>query len=443
MWALRTIFEVIGFWQEYYLNRKGRQPKSGEKVASRVEQVSRWCGVSRAQLFRDLQPGGALEWFLHKVETDHELDRTTGRSKKSANKYVLYGIPLTPGDARDLADYLNAKCVKENPEKVLQDTIDGHPNQILRYPFRAPSDGFKQTTPYRITVQDVIRDVIGHKLDEELSDLADRLAEQLLSPNDFILIRWYFLQNWLPQLGHHAAMFLILLRNLCYFNDETGELRDEVWIEGGYSAIAARLGMDNPRLVAQWLPSIFERGNHKPERSQSTNEEINRREHLQELLSLFVERLDFRQNGREAFDWHFKVQRSDPLLPEHEVIKHVATQLFTAADHAGVMEELDIFLEWLPNDCFETLKNDPMLVLRLSKISNDCTETLNSIFNDCFETVKDLPNACFETLLKTLKSFKDSLKEKDTSISQDSAIQSNKSTSQIGGRISQPSSQSF
>ncbi len=89
----RTIFEVVGIWQEYYLSSRGKQPVGGEKVATRIENVCRWAGVSRAQLFRDFGPGSLLNWFLGKIETDHERDRRTGRSKKSANKYALYAFP--------------------------------------------------------------------------------------------------------------------------------------------------------------------------------------------------------------------------------------------------------------------------------------------------------------------------------------------------------------
>ena len=54
--------------------------------------------------------------------------------------------------------------------------------------------------------------LVGHRLDEELSDLADQLADRLLAPSDFILISWYFLHNWLPLLGPNVAMLLILLQ---------------------------------------------------------------------------------------------------------------------------------------------------------------------------------------------------------------------------------------
>jgi hypothetical protein len=427
----RTLFEVIGLWQEYYLTSKGKQPKGGEKVSTRVERTCQWSGVSRAQFFRDLQPGGPLSWFAHKIETDHEADRRTGRSKKSANKYALHGIPMTPGDSEDLANYLVTHGIKNNPYETLREAVEVQPNQILSFPVRLPSDIAVNIIPRPVSVQAVIRDAVGHRLDEELSDLADRLADRLLAPSDFILIRWYFLQNWLPLLGHHAAMFLILLRNMCYFNDETGEIREDVWIDGGYSTIAARLGIDNPRLIAHWFPSVLERGNHKGEHSASTSEEVTRRERIQELLGMFVQRLEFRQNGREAFNWHFKVQRSDSLIPEHETIKHAAVELLARADDEEVLGDLYDFLDWLPNDCFETLKKDPMIVLRLSKISNDCLETLGSILNDCFETVKPLSNDCFETLLKILKGFKDSYKAVNTSSTQDSLNLENSSQDRL------------
>ena len=111
----------------------------------------------------------------------------------------------------------------------------------------------------------------------------------------------------------------------------------------------------NPRLVAHWLPSALERGNHKAEHSKSTGDEVTRREHLQELFALFIQRLDFRQSGRNVFDWHFKVQRNDPLIVEHEVIKSTAVRLLAAADQEGVLVDLYTFLDWLPNDCFESL----------------------------------------------------------------------------------------
>jgi hypothetical protein len=380
---------------------------------------------------------------LNKIETDHELDRGTGRAKKSTNKYSLFGIPLTPGDAEDLGSYLTELGGKGNPKKALQIAIEVQPHQILHYPFHVPPDNFDQMRPRRITVQEVVKEIVGRRMDQELSDLADQLADRLLGAGDFILISWYFLHNWLPLLGPNVAMLIALLRNLCYFNDETGEIRDEVWLEGGNMAIASRLGIDNPRQVAQWFPAILERGRHKDMHTLGSSLEMSRRQKLQEAIALFVTRTDYRVRSNGSYDWHFKVQRMDPLLPEHELVKRAAVSLLVAAEDQGILPELYMFLEWLPNDCFETLKKNPMLVLRLSKIDNACFETLARILNDCFERVKDLTNDCFETLLKILKSFKDSQKEKESSPTQDSANFKQRLPHEVGGGACQKRSWSL
>ncbi len=95
----------MALWQEYYLASWGKAQKGNNKVSVRAEQVCQWAGISRAQFFRLLQPGSALYWFARKNETDHEVDKRTGRAKKSSNKYVLLDTPLTPGDAEDLKSF--------------------------------------------------------------------------------------------------------------------------------------------------------------------------------------------------------------------------------------------------------------------------------------------------------------------------------------------------
>jgi hypothetical protein len=264
-----------------------------------------------------------------------------------------------------------------------------------------------------------------------------------LGAGDFILISWYFLHNWLPLLGSNVAMLIVLLRNLCYFNNETGEIRDEVWLEGGNTAIASRLGVDNPRQVAQWFPAILERGGHKDTHTPASSLEMSRRQRLQEAIAFFATRTDYRVSGNGSYDWHFKVQCMDPLLPEHELVKRAAVSLLVTAEDQDVLPQLYMFLEWLPNTCFETLKKDPMLVLRLSKIDNACLETLATILNDCFETVKDLPNGCFETLLKILKIYKDSQKEKESSTTQDSASFKQRLPHEVAGGACQKGSWSL
>ena len=417
----QMIFVVMALWQEYYMASRGKTQKGNNKVSVRAEQVCQWAGLSRAQFFRLLQPGSKLEWFARKCDTDHEIDKRTGRTKKSANKYILFETPLTPGDAVDLKSYLLSQGILESPITVLQAAIAADPKQILRYPVRLPPDTFEDMIPCHLTVQDVVRDLIGHRLSGELMMLTDQLADRLLAQGEFILVSWYFLKNWLPILGPDVAMFILCLRNLCYFNDETGELRDEVWIEGGYEAIAQRLGIKNSRAVATWLPAQIERGKRKEELTQRTDQELARRQHLQGRLSLFIQRTDHRINSAGCYAWKFKVLRTDPLTPQDEMIRLAASSLLATSEEKGTLDELGVWMTKVSNDCSETVKSEPKVVFGLSQLTNGYSETLSSILKDCLATLDLEDKDCFETLLKTLKSFKDSQKEIDTSSNQDSS----------------------
>ena len=426
----QVIFLALALWQEYYLANGGKGRKGSCKVSVRAERICQWAGISRAQFFRLLQTGSSLGWFTRKIDTDHEVDKRSGRAKKSSNKYELFESPVTPGDAEDLKTFLIAHGIQDSPQSAMQLAISTNPKEILQYPVRLPPDDFSKMIPRQQTVQDVIRELVGHRLDGEIGDLADQLADRLVAQGDFILVSWYFLKYWLPVLGADAAMFVLTLRNLCYFNDETGEVRDEVWMDGGYEAIANRLGINNPRVVANWLPVRIDRGKRKDKLSERTKEEFSRRQRLQDLLSLFVERTNHRINSEGSYGWKFKVKRVDPLTPQHQTIQQATSSLFAKAENQDVLVELDSWISYLDDDCFETVKTEPMVVFRLSDLTNDCSETLKSILNDCLETLDLQANDCFETLLKILKSFKDSLKDKDTSSTQDSSISRNDPSSQ-------------
>jgi hypothetical protein len=252
----------------------------------------------------------------------------------------------------------------------------------------------------------------------ELNDLADRLAARLLGEGDFILVSWYFLKNWLPVLGSDAAMFILAFRNLCFFNDETGEIRDEVWMDGGYEAIANRLGIKNPRTVANWFPARLERGKRKQDLSERTTEEFARRKHIQ-IMGMFVERIDHRINSSGCFGWKFKVQRVDPLTPQHQAIYQSVTSLLVKSEDQGVLKELNTWIGEFTNGCYESVKNDPKVVLRFSNFANGCSETLMGIINGCLETLDLEVNDCFETLFKVLNSVKDTQKELKPSTNQD------------------------
>ena len=433
----QIVFLVMGLWQEYYLASGGKSNQGRCKVSVRAERVCQWAGISRAQFFRLFQTDNKVMWFARKIETDHEVNKRTGRIKKSSNKYDLYDSPLTPGDAEDLKSYLLSHGIQESPLIALQCAVNADPKDILHYPVRLPPDNFDKMTPHHLTVQEVVRELVGRHLSGELESLTDQLADRLLAQGEFILVSWYFLKNWLPALGVDAAMFILVLRNLCYFNDETGEIRDEVWIDGGYKAIVNRIGIQNPRVVANWLPAMIDHGQRKDERTDRTEGEFSRRQRHQDLLGMFVERTDHRINSAGNYAWKFKVQRIDPLTPQDVLIQQAASSLLIRSEEEGILDELFSWVDGSSKGCLasarlwrETVKTEPMIVLRPSDLSKDCSETLKDILNDCFETLDLEAKDCFETLLKTLKGFKDFLKDKDTSSTQDSWISPDSKSSQ-------------
>ena len=417
----QVVFLVLALRQEYYLATSGRKHAAG-KVAVRAEQICHWAGISRAQFFRLLQPGSEFGWFGKKSETDYEVDRYTGRTKKSPNKYTLYGVPITPGDAEDLKRYLLDHGIARDPEDSLRNALIAQPREVFQYPGR--KEGFEKrlSLSKRLTVQDVVREVLGPKLTPEIVGLIDQLSDHLLMPNEFILISWYFLRHWLSRLGADASMLVFMLRNACYFNDATGGLRDEVWIENGYQALAKRLGLDNPRKIAYWFPSEIEHGRRKEILTTRSKNEVYRRVQLQDWLGAFVGRLDHRAGSNGAYSWKFKVQRRDPLIPEHDLIYRRVAKLIIEAEEGDCLSDLLAWVRNASNDCFETHETQTKVVLRRSNYLDGCPETVKTRINDCLETLKIDGDDCFETLLKILKSFKDSYREQDTSTNQDSSL---------------------
>lgn len=60
----------------------------------------------------------------------------------------------------------------------------------------------------------------------------------------------YLLRKWLPLLGPELFTLIKVLRSMCYFNPETGELREECWPT--YETLAARCGVSRAT-IARWL----------------------------------------------------------------------------------------------------------------------------------------------------------------------------------------------
>jgi len=54
---------------------------------------------------------------------------------------------------------------------------------------------------------------------------------RLIQPERALYVTLYFLNNWLPLLGHSALAVILAARSMCYWNPTTGELRNTVETE--------------------------------------------------------------------------------------------------------------------------------------------------------------------------------------------------------------------
>ena len=61
---------------------------------------------------------------------------------------------------------------------------------------------------------------------------------RVIQPERGMFLTGYFFNQWLPELGHSAAITVLAARSLCYWNPMTGELRNT--IETDMSELAAR-----------------------------------------------------------------------------------------------------------------------------------------------------------------------------------------------------------
>jgi hypothetical protein len=60
---------------------------------------------------------------------------------------------------------------------------------------------------------------------------------------------------------------------------------------------------------------------------------MDRRAQFQERMGEFAQRIDHRGGENGTYSWKFKVQRADPLIPEHEMVFQQVAQLVSDLDH--------------------------------------------------------------------------------------------------------------
>ena len=71
--------------------------------------------------------------------------------------------------------------------------------------------------------------------------------------NDRLGVSRFFVEHILPHLETGPGRMLTLLRDRCYYNQETGGIRNRMRVVGGYAEIAGWVGLLRPKTVWEWL----------------------------------------------------------------------------------------------------------------------------------------------------------------------------------------------
>ena len=116
---------------------------------------------------------------------------------------------------------------------------------------------------------------------------------RIIQPERGMFVTMYFMNHWLPLLGHSAFAIILATRSMCYWNPKTGELRNS--IETDMAELAARASV-SVRTVKDVLN--------------------------QELVKRFFIRYSVRRimtpNGVRTAGIFLQVRMDDPLTPEDQ-----------------------------------------------------------------------------------------------------------------------------
>ncbi len=248
----------IGFRQAAYEAGASRQP--GKKFGAPAKKVARFAGMSlrtfrrwsaKPDTWQHLQ--GLVTPAEDKPRWHHGKD---GHPHRTPRFYrVSMTLPLTPTDELSLRAWLYKRLSEgKNPLTVIQSALDTPVMELI--PWLENTAHLRDSDIELHSVQDVLHSVCGPILEHDraqFQELADRLAQHLMPPKDLVVLTHYFVTRWLPILGYGQGWFVVLLRDRCYLNQRTGEIRDEVQVDQGYAEISHWLGLKRVKTVWEWL----------------------------------------------------------------------------------------------------------------------------------------------------------------------------------------------
>jgi hypothetical protein len=216
--------------------------------------IARWSGINRRTFRRrkkNAETWEKLVGFVSLSSTETTWIAPDGQTPvMAAHAYqVQMTIPLTAAHAWSLRSWLLDNLEQAGgPQAVLQLATQTHFDELLCGTGTTPDDAIPLSVPR------IVLDLFAEKLPEnQIKALTQQLHHHIMPPNDQIIITHFFVENLLSLLGPGPGWMLTLLRDRCYHNRETGEFRNRVTVQSGWSEIAGWLGLKRPSTAWEWV----------------------------------------------------------------------------------------------------------------------------------------------------------------------------------------------
>lgn len=228
------VWLVIGARQLSYFNQ--RRPWFRAYDSTLAQAAGQHVKVFRRTTKKDIVAGKTpIATFLSKV-TDPIYYREDGVTRQSETHYrIRLDDPLTPGDAAALAYWLRRNCPERVTAMAVHDLLREAAKQPAYLLRAADPSPVAAVAPGLLSVADVVVHVFptAGETTQPWCEAADTLHTHLIAAEHAHFETQYFRRRWLPELGPGAALLLTYLRSLCYYNEDSGEIRDEIVLESG------------------------------------------------------------------------------------------------------------------------------------------------------------------------------------------------------------------
>jgi len=248
----------IGFRQAAYEAGAARHP--GKKFGAPAQKVAMYSGMSLRTFRRysaNPETWQRLRDLVTPVENKPRWQYGNDNHPHRTPRYyrVAMNLPLTPADELSLRAWLYRHLAEgKNPTAVLQVALETPVDVLIPWQENTPSS--RDASIELHSVQDVLRAVCGPIPEndrKQFQELADQFAQHMVPPRDLVFLTHYFVTRWLPKLGHGQGWFVVLMRDRCYLNPRTGEIRDEALVDQGYAEISKWLGLKRVKTIWEWL----------------------------------------------------------------------------------------------------------------------------------------------------------------------------------------------